>query len=86
MSDILTMPVHENLTRDHDTVGVGGETLSASLRRRIPFFVERSQLYYWTREWREGEAEALRDLGEGRFRTFSDGTSAAQWLLSDDEE
>lgn len=33
--------------------------------------VERSQAYFWTRRWQEGEREAYDDLIEGRFQDFS---------------
>ena len=33
--------------------------------------VERSQAYFWTRRWQEGEREADDDLIEGRFQDFS---------------
>jgi hypothetical protein len=59
------------------------ETFTAATGQRPPLFVPRDQLYYWTREWQSGEAEALRELAEGDFFTFHDGTSAAEWLLDD---
>jgi AbrB family looped-hinge helix DNA binding protein len=33
--------------------------------------VNRSQAYFWTRRWQEGEREADDDLIEGRFEDFS---------------
>ncbi|MDO8753545.1 MAG: AbrB/MazE/SpoVT family DNA-binding domain-containing protein [Anaerolineales bacterium] len=33
--------------------------------------VNRSQAYFWTRRWQEGEREADDDLIEGRFQDFS---------------
>ena len=51
-----------------------------------PIFVPRNQLYYWTRDWQEGESMALRELESGEFRTFPDGSSAVRWLLDEDDE
>jgi hypothetical protein len=81
----LAIPLHENASRGRALVDVGGETFSTTVRRRVPLFVARDQLYYWTRDWQVGEQEALRDLDEGRFRTFPDGASAAEWLLRDED-
>lgn len=67
----LEIPFHEN---------------TATGARRVPLFIARNQLYYWTCAWQEGEAEALRDLEEGRYRTFPNGRAAAAWLLRDDED
>ncbi len=53
--------------------------------RRIPLFAPRDQAYYWTVAWQRGEAEALREVAEGKTRRFSSGAAAAEWLLSDDE-
>jgi AbrB family looped-hinge helix DNA binding protein len=33
--------------------------------------INRSQAYFWTRRWQEGEREADEDLMEGRFEDFS---------------
>ena len=33
--------------------------------------VERSQAYFWTRRWQDGEREADDDLIEGRYKDFS---------------
>lgn len=52
---------------------------------RIPIFVPSGQLYYWTKEWQDGEAEALRDIRAGRVRRFSSGADAADWLLGDED-
>jgi hypothetical protein len=83
-NNTLTLPLHENVSRSRDTVEA---TVAATgAQKRPPLFVPRDQLYYWTREWQEGEAEALHELQEGEFRSFPDGTTAAGWLLSDDEE
>ena len=61
------------------------ETASSTPHMR-PLFVPRSQLYYWTREWQDGEAEALREIAEGKCRTFKDGSAAAAWLLGEVKE
>lgn len=55
-------------------------------RRRAPLFVPRDQAYYWTVAWQRDEAEALREVAEGKARRFSSGAGAAEWLLSDDDE
>jgi hypothetical protein len=80
----LAIPLHANLSGGPEHVELGGETYS-TVRRRMPFFVTRDQLYYWTREWQAGEREALQDLKKGDFRRFPDGTSAAEWLLTDED-
>ena len=54
--------------------------------RRVPLFVPRSQAYFWTSRWQEGEAEALNEIAAGTVRRFSSGAEAANWLLSDDTD
>jgi hypothetical protein len=53
--------------------------------RRAPLFV-RDQAYYWTMEWQRAEAEALREIAEGKALRFSSGAAAAEWLLTDGDE
>ncbi len=48
----------------------------------VPFFVPRDQVYYWTREWQEGEAEADEEIRHGELRRFSDIDEAMRWLDS----
>jgi len=57
----------------------------ASTNLRPASSISRSQAYYWSRIWQRDEAEARRELLEGRGRTFSSGTDAIRWLLSDDD-
>lgn len=83
MSDTLELPLQA--TAERQSFVRLAETCTAATGRRPPLFVPRDQLYYWTREWQEGEAEALREIAEGQARRFPDGTAAADWLLSDDE-
>jgi hypothetical protein len=56
-----------------------------SVSRRVPLFVPRDQAYFWTSEWQQGEAEALREIAEGKGLRFSSGTTAVEWLLADEE-
>ena len=84
MDDVLTVPLLENASRSDDMVAAS--VASTGRWNRPPVFVPLSQLYYWTREWQEGEAAALREIAEGKTRRFPDGTSAANWILSDDED
>jgi hypothetical protein len=52
---------------------------------RVPLFVPRSQMYYWTKDWQDGEAEALADIAAGRAHLFSSGAAAAEWLSRDED-
>jgi hypothetical protein len=52
---------------------------------RVPLFVPTRQLYYWTKEWQDGEREALADVEAGRTRQFVSGSDAASWLLRDED-
>lgn len=56
------------------------------LPRHIPFSVPRDQLYYWTREWQEAEAEADEELRRGEARIFDDPEEALRWLDSPEDE
>jgi hypothetical protein len=85
MTDSATIALQENGAQGPEHIDVRGDTATSTVRRRVPLFVSRNQLYYWTREWQAGEAEALSDLEKGRFDTFPDGTSAARWLSKDED-
>ncbi len=40
--------------------------------RLIPQVLVRSQAYFWTERWQEGEREAEEDLKAGRYKNFDD--------------
>lgn len=48
--------------------------------------VERSQAYFWTRRWQEGEREADDDLSNGRFHDFKTMEDAIKFLDERDEQ
>jgi hypothetical protein len=52
---------------------------------RVPLFVPRSQLYYWTKDWQDGESEALADIAAGHVSRFPTGADAASWLLRNED-
>jgi hypothetical protein len=61
------------------------QNLERGRASNMPLFVPRSQIYYWSATWQDGERDALGDLGAGRYRIFQSGADAADWLLSDDD-
>jgi hypothetical protein len=85
MADTVEVPLHATAERK-PSVRLSDANTATTGRGRPPLFVPRSQLYFWTRSWQAGEAEALRELADGEFFTFSDGTAAAEWLLDDAPE
>ncbi len=42
----------------------------------------RSQAFYWSRVWQEGETETLESLAEGKGKRFETGEEAIRWLLT----
>ena len=44
--------------------------------------VDKSQAYFWTKEWQEGEIEAEQDIKSGRIRVFD----SVEGLIKDLEE
>ena len=88
----LTLPRSQNTAQNATADVAPVEAVSASQggeRRpglRLPLFVRSDQLYFWTREWQMGEAEALKEIKDGTVRRFSSGTDAAAWLLADDDQ
>lgn len=77
MTNTLTLPSAANADASAN---------ATAAKRTAPLFVPRGQLYYWSNPWQVGEDDSLRDLAEGRFRTFPDGSAAAAWLLTDEDE
>jgi hypothetical protein len=86
MTDTLTISPFANGQESTEHVRVTETTSQVEGERLIPFSVPRGQLYYWTRRWQVDEREALKELDAGLGREFSDGKSAAEWLLTDDED
>ena len=54
--------------------------------RLVPqVLVERSQAYFWTERWQEGERESDEDLRAGRYKDFDDIETLLEELESDNE-
>jgi antitoxin MazE len=51
---------------DYIQLCVESDTITMSVKR----LVEKSQAYFWTREWQEGEREADEDIRTGHLKTF----------------
>jgi len=66
-------------------VEVSPRTTSANASRErprwgLPLFIRSDQVYYWTREWQQGEVEADEELQRGEARTFDSVENALRWL------
>ncbi len=46
---------------------IDGTTINLIVKKLI----DKSQTYFWTREWQEGEREADEDIRAGRLKTFN---------------
>jgi len=44
--------------------------------------IEKSQAYFWTKEWQEGEREAEEAKRKKKFRNFKKADEAIKWLRS----
>ena len=87
MSTTFELSPREN-TRESNAPVPTVQAISASPSRSnfvIPLFVAKGQLYYWTRRWQQDEDAALKELSEGQGLKFADGSSAADWLLDDED-
>jgi hypothetical protein len=49
----------------------------------LPLSISTDDLFFWTRTWREGEAESAAARAAGQVHEFANGTEAVRWLLSD---
>lgn len=45
----------------------------------------RSQRYFWTQGWQEGEQEASEDIRAGKVHKFSSADDAIAWLRSSED-
>lgn len=52
---------------------------------RMPLFVPREELFFWTGPWQDGEEESAAEREAGNLRTFDDPRDLFTWLLSDGE-
>jgi len=59
-----------------DTFVIGGEDSNAFVISDI--YLE--QMYYWTKEWQEGELEADEDIKNGRLKKFASAQDAVKHL------
>jgi AbrB family looped-hinge helix DNA binding protein len=55
-----------------------------SIRLVPQVLVDRSQAYFWTERWQEGEREAEQDLRAGRYKDFDDIESLLDELEEDE--
>ena len=68
-------------------VHVYAERRLTSLKVRfVPKFVPRSQAYYWTKAWLEGELEADEDIRIGRLKRFETAGEVIAALAMDEED
>ena len=44
--------------------------------------IDKSQAYFWTEEWQEGEKEAEEAKKKGKFKEFDKASEAIKWLKS----
>jgi AbrB family looped-hinge helix DNA binding protein len=56
-----------------------------SIRLVPQVLVDRSQAYFWTERWQEGERETEEDLRAGRYKDFDDIESLLDELEEDGE-
>lgn len=88
MTDTLTLEPRHNTEQEATTtvpLSASAQASGEGAGLRVPLFVPRGQMYFWTREWQAGEVEALKDIAAGRVRRFSTGGDAASWLLRDED-
>jgi len=83
MSDRLTLELYENSVQEPRTVEVAREPVTSAEQLRAPLFIPSRQLYYWTKEWQDGEATALSDLRLGRSRLFTDRDDLGRYLAGE---
>lgn len=62
-----------------DTIEVTVEQ-DGSIRLTPKLIIDRSQAYFWSRQWQEGEQEAQADIENGRLHRFDNIENALQFL------
>lgn len=65
-----------------DTIEVTVEK-DGSIRLTPKLIINRSQAYFWSRQWQEGEQEAEDDIKNGRLHRFDNIEDALQFLDTD---
>ncbi|NJN55095.1 MAG: AbrB/MazE/SpoVT family DNA-binding domain-containing protein [Anaerolineae bacterium] len=65
-----------------DTIEVSVEQ-DGSIRLIPKLIIDRSQAYFWSRQWQEGEQEAQADIENGRLHRFGTLEEAFQFLDAD---
>ncbi len=82
---VLTLNADKAIVQGEARTTVRRDSASRSsapdyLPRRVPLFIPRGEVYYWTYEWQHDEAEALKELERGEGKVFHDPKEAARWL------
>jgi AbrB family looped-hinge helix DNA binding protein len=57
-----------------------------SIRLTPQVAIDRSQAYFWTRRWQEGERQAEEDIKAGRVRKFANIDEAINYLDDHDQQ
>jgi hypothetical protein len=73
--------------------GLPADTLFEAVRRsdgvielRPRIAIDPSQAWYWTEDWQKREAEADREIAEGRIHHFADAEDLITWLDSPERD
>jgi hypothetical protein len=84
---VTASEMFELLVTDQNTTSAAPETESYALPE-LPFAVPQSQLYYWSRLWREGIRVSREALESGEYVDFDsdDPSDVLRWLFGDDED
>ncbi|MBN2240506.1 MAG: AbrB/MazE/SpoVT family DNA-binding domain-containing protein [Dehalococcoidales bacterium] len=53
---------------------------------KLKKLIDKSQAWFWTERWQQGEKEAEEDIREGRTRQFPDAASAVKYLRSQPDD
>ncbi len=80
---ILDVSLHSTTGNTHADVRL--VTGAAASDRRMPLFVAREDLFYYTREWQDGERESADARARGELHVFDSGAELLEWLDADED-
>ncbi len=77
----LTPAAESPRSRPASAVGAA----NAPLSQRVPTFVPRDELFFWTHAWQDGERESAAEREAGNLRHFEDPNDLLRWLLTPED-
>ncbi len=80
-----TVEIRPNVTSGKTSAPVTLTPSALSPSQRPPLFISRDELFFWSREWQEGERESAEARAAGELKVFPSASEAIEWLKAPED-